>query len=369
MNELDVIVVGVGAMGAAACYALAKRGSKVLGIEQFDIANALGSSHGHVRMTRTAYYEHTDYVPLILRANALWRELEDEIGDTLLHQVGGIYLGRQDGEVISGSLRSAREHQLPHEFLPHDMIARRYPQFCLPPDYVGIFEPAAGYLLAERCVAGMAHAAMMRGAEIHGREKVIAWEPGIVRTDRAEYRCRRIVFCGGSWTSKLIGDLGIPLHVTRQVIAWFWPAKPERFAAGPVWGIERPEGLYYGFPMRAEMPGVRFALHAQGVPIDPDAVERGEITAETEMLRKFIMQILPDAEGPLLSAKTCLYTNSPDHHFILGKHPRMNDVILAAGFSGHGFKFATAIGEALAELALEGKSRLPIGFLSPTRFM
>ncbi len=243
----DVIVVGVGAMGAAACWQLARRGARVLGIEQFDIPNALGSSHGNVRMTRTAYYEHPDYVPLILRANVLWRELEDEIGEELLHQVGGIYMGRQEGEVISGSLRSAREHNLPHAFLTRDALEGKFPQFRMPPDYVGILEPMGGYLVPEKCVAGMAHAAMMRGAELHGREKVIAWENGLVRTDQGEYRARKIVFCGGAWTSKLIADLGIRLEVTRQTVAWFWPKEPKYFASGPAWGIDRKEGLYYGF--------------------------------------------------------------------------------------------------------------------------
>jgi len=368
VKQYDAIVIGVGAMGSAACYHLAKRGAKVLGLERFDIPHSLGSSGGHTRMTRMAYYEHPDYVPLLRRANELWRELESETQLQLLNHVGGLYMGRADGEVISGSRRSVSEHGLPHEVLTREQLQKRFPQFHLPDDHVGLLERDAGYLFPERCIAAHAHAAMLRGAEIHGREQVIEWQPGRVRTDRAEYHADKIIFCGGAWSGQLLSDLGINLRITRQVLAWFWPRKPELFQSMPVWGIERDEGLYYGFPMLAEHPGLKVALHRPGEDVQPDTVDREIRDADIAGLREFVAQHLPDGVGPLVSAKVCLYTNSPDGHFMIDHHPQNANVLIACGFSGHGFKFASVIGEVLAEMAQQGTTRHPTDFLKITRF-
>jgi sarcosine oxidase len=369
-QSFDVIVIGVGAMGSSACYHLAKRGQRVLGLEAFDIPHNFGSSHGHTRMTRTAYYEHPNYVALIHRANERWRELEAETGLSLLHHVGGIYAGASDGEVIRGSLDSARQHNLPHERLSRDDLARRFPQFNLPDYFEAVYEPHAGYLRVEDCVAAYAHAAMTNGARIHTREPVRAWTPdGTVTTDRDTYHADKIIFCSGSWTGKLMADLNAQLVVTRQLLAWHWPLDPAMFQNTPVWGIEVPGGLVYGFPMLADFPGLKCAFHSPGLVTDPDTVDRRNIDDDLHQLTTLLRRYVPKAAGRLLAAKTCLYTNSPDHHFIIGRHPVHARILLAAGFSGHGFKFASVVGELLCDLATTSRTRFDIDFLSPRRLV
>jgi sarcosine oxidase len=370
----DVIVVGVGAMGSATCYRLAKRGAKVLGLEQFDIPHARGSSHGQSRMIRMAYYEHPDYVPLLRRAYELWHEIEQVSGQKLLHITGGVYMGRSDGEIVAGSLRSARQHGLAHEPLDRAAVAERYPQFQIPDDWSALFEPQAGFLLPERTVAAYAEAALRRGAELHGHEAVTAWratERAVgVRTTRGEYEADHLVFCGGPWSGKLMSDLGVPLVVTRQVLGWVWPRKPEMFeiARLPVWAIEKTGGIYYGFPMMPDSPGFKLADHSFGTTTDPDRVAR-EVTVEDERtFQPAIQQYIPDAQGSTLAMRVCLYTHSPDRHFVIDRHPRHDRVTVACGFSGHGFKFASVVGEVLADLALAGGTALPIEFLGLRRF-
>ena len=371
----DVIVVGVGAMGSSACYHLAKRGARVLGLEQFDIPHARGSSHGQSRMIRMAYYEHPDYVPLLRRAYELWDEIEQVSGQKLLHVTGGFYAGPPDGEVVPGSLEAARQHGLEHELLDRSEAARRFPQFTLPDDWSALYEPRAGFLLPERTVAAYAEAALRRGADLRGHEPVVAWRAtnaGVsVRTTRGEYEADRLLFCGGSWSSKLMTDLGVALVVTRQVLGWVWPRRPELFELGrlPVWAIERPKGLYYGFPMMPDSPGFKLADHGRGQETDPDRVAREVGPDDEETFRPALARFLPDAQGPTLAMRVCLYTHSPDSHFIIDRHPAHERVTLACGFSGHGFKFASVVGEVLAELSVEGRTRMPpVEFLGLNRF-
>lgn len=375
MNTFDTIVVGIGAMGSSACYHLARRGVRVLGLEQFDIPHALGSSHGASRMIRQAYYEHPDYVPLLRRAYQLWDEFEAISGQKLLYRTGGLYMGPPEGEVVGGALRSAREHQLPHELLDRDEIRGRYPQFQIPGNWAGLFEPEAGFLTPERVIAAYAQAALHAGAELHGRETVLEWTAdshGVrVRTAKDEYHAAHLVFCGGPWSGKLLRDLGTHLTVTRQVLGWVWPREPKAFALGrfPVWAIDRLDGtIHYGFPMTVDVPGFKVAHHGPGPTTDPDRVDRDEQPGDEESFRQVLRTSIPAANGPLLSMKACLYTNSPDGHFIIDRHPAHERVTLACGFSGHGFKFASVVGEILADLALEGSTRLPAQFLGLSRF-
>jgi len=375
MNSYDVIVIGVGAMGSSACFQLARRGVRVLGLEQFDIPHALGSSHGQSRMIRLAYYEHPDYVPLLRRAYDLWDQLESISGQKLLYRTGGVYLGPIDGEVVGGSLRAARQHNLVHELLDRAELRKRFPQFKAPESWVAVWEPEAGFLTPENVISAYAQAALRNGAELHGRERVISWEASskhaIVRTDRGEYHAEKLVFCGGPWTSSLVADLGIKLLVTRQVLGWVWPKEPELFELGrlPVWAIDHLDGtLHYGFPLLRDMPGFKIGHHGPGRETDPDRVARDPQPGDEETFRPILRDFIPQADGPLLSMKVCMYTNSPDHHFIIDRHPIHERVTLACGFSGHGFKFASVVGEVLADLALDGRTRWPVGFLSPTRF-
>jgi len=374
-KSFDVIVIGVGAMGSSACFQLARRGVRVLGLEQFDIPHALGSSHGQSRMIRLAYYEHPDYVPLLKRAYQLWDELESISGQKLLYRTGGVYIGPIDGEVVGGSLHAAREHKLAHELLDHAELGRRFPQFTVPEPWVAVWEPEAGFLTPENVIAAYAEAALRGGAELHGREMVTSWEAdagGVtVRTTRDEYRADKLIFCGGPWTSKLVADLGVRLVVTRQVWGWVWPKKPEFFELGrlPVWAIDHLDGtLHYGFPLLKDVPGFKIGHHGPGRETDPERVARDPQAGDEETFRPVLKNMIPAADGALLSMKVCTYTNSPDHHFIIDRHPIHERVTLACGFSGHGFKFASVVGEVLADLAMEGRTRLPAQFLGLGRF-
>jgi len=370
-NQHDVIVVGCGAMGSSACMHLAQRGAKVLGLEQFDIPNSLGSSHGYSRMIRMAYYEHPDYVPLLRRSYELWDELENRSGQKLLYRTGGIYMGPPHGEVVGGAKKAVQEHKLEHELLDRTTIARRFPQFSLPDGFEGVWEPHAGFLLPEKVIAVQAEQALRAGAQLHGREKVLDWREGWVATDKGEYRAKKILFCGGAWSGKLLKDLGIELVVTRQPLGWVWPARPELFELGKfgVWGIEPPDGsLSYGFPMMPDNPGLKIARHGRGPLTDPDRISREATSADEQEIQTVVNRHLPDGRGPTLAIRICMYTNSPDGHFIIDHLPGHRDVTIACGFSGHGFKFASVVGEILADLVLDGQTKLPAQFLGLKRF-
>ena len=409
LRSFDVIVIGVGAMGSSACWHLGRRGARVLGLEQFDIPNSMGSSHGESRMIRLCYYEHPDYVPLLRRAYELWRELESRSGKSLLHLTGGLYMGPATSEFMTGTLRAAREHDLPHDMLDLDAIGARFPQFRLRRDDIGVFEPNAGVLLPEAVISAQAELALRSGAEIHARETVREWSADdrsvTVRTDRGHYAADRLVICGGAWSAGLInhggvlplderagteargvlplderagtearGAAALPLTVTRQTLAWVWPPRPELFELGrlPVWAIGHGDGtLHYGFPMLkggASRPGFKIAHHAHGPATDPDRIERETGPDDLAPIRQAIRDFVPDADGPLLSMRVCMYTSTPDGHFIIDCHPLHQRVSIACGFSGHGFKFASVVGEILADLAMHGRTSHPIGFLGLSRF-
>ncbi|MHC5024933.1 MAG: N-methyl-L-tryptophan oxidase [Planctomycetota bacterium] len=373
----DVIVIGLGAMGSAACLELARRGRRVLGLERHGIPHAQGSSAGESRVIRLCYYEHPDYVPLLRRAYELWDDLSEAAGEPLLHRTGGLYAGAEDGSFIQGNLRAAAAHDLPIEQLGAADLRRRYPVFQLPGDHVGVWEPDAGFLRPERIISVSAELAMQRGADLRGREASLDWEAheeGVtVRTDRATYEADHLVLCAGAWSGRLLAELGVELVVTRQVLAWVQPRRPELFAPGafPVWGVDDPDGhFYYGFPMDPRgRPGLKIARHFEGRPTDPESIDRTPTPADEDEVRPILEHLLPDARGPFLSMAICMYTNSPDGHFIIDHHPRHERVTIACGFSGHGFKFATVVGEILADLAIDGTTSHPIDFLRLDRLL
>ena len=382
-DHYDVIVVGLGAMGSSACYQLAHRAARVLGLEKFDIPHNLGSSAGFTRMIRLAYYEHPDYVALLRRAYELWHELEADSGQQLLHVTGGLYIGRPDSVLVAGCLRSAQEQSIAHEMLDADQLGDRYRQFRLPGDFVALHERGAGFLVPERVIATAAEQALRRGAQLRTREPVTDWqasESGVtVQTPKGRYTSDRIVFSGGAWNGALLKDLGVELTVTRQMAGWVWPRKPQLFGIDsfPCWAIDfndtdQHKGIYYGFPMTADNPGFKIALHWPMSVVDPDAVVRDVLPGDEDTFRPLLRQVFPDADGPLLAMRTCLYSNSPDSHFIVDQLPNgapwHGRVTVACGFSGHGFKFASVIGQVLADLATAGKTDLPIDFLSLSRF-
>jgi sarcosine oxidase len=383
-THYHTIILGAGAMGSAAAAHLQRRlsargkGEKVLALEQFDIPNTLGSSHGQSRLIRLAYYEHPDYVPLLRRAYELWRELETLTGIKLLHITGGLYLGPPDHELITGSLASAREHTLEHDVLSASALQARFPQFHLPAGHTAVFETQAGFLLPEKAVAAHALLALQHGADLRAHESALEWsatDGGVtVRTAQEIYTAQHLVITAGPWTARLLPFLANKITVTRQPLLWFWPKTPAAFSVGnfPCWcaSSENYPGLLYGPPMLPDDPaplGLKISHHTPGAVSNPDTVNRSLLPTDVPLVRDVIAQLLPDANGPLLTHKICLYSNSPDQHFLIDHHPQHKNVTFAAGFSGHGFKFSAVIGELLADLALTGATRHPISFLRMQR--
>jgi sarcosine oxidase len=360
----DLIVIGVGGMGSATVYHAARRGLKVLGLEQFDIPHALGSSHGINRIIRLAYYEDPRYVPLLRRAYALWRELENRVGERLLFITGGIDAGRADSRTVQGSLLSCRQHHLPHEELDAAALRRRFPGYRLAADMVGIYQPDGGFLLSERCIVAYVMAAQDMGAEVRAREGVVEWRPdadGIsVTTTRDKYRARKLIITAGPWARTLVPSLQRAAAPERQVLIWTQPRRPDYFRldAFPVFNFEAPEGRFYGFPVYG-IPGFKFGkYHHRGEQVDDlDRMDRECHPEDEEVLREGIRRYFPDADGPTMAMKACLFTNSPDEHFILDVLRDNPDVGVAAGFSGHGFKFCSVIGEIMTELVVDGGTR------------
>jgi sarcosine oxidase len=347
---------------------------KVLGLEQFDIPHELGSSHGESRIIRLAYAEHPDYVPLLRRAYELWRELEALAKERLLVITGGFDAGAPDCATVKGSLLACETHQLPHEVLAAAEILARFPSYRFPSEFVGVLQPDGGFLLPERCIVSHVAGAEAQGAEVHTRERVIGWdrhEGGVkVSTDHGAYTARKLVITAGPWAASLIPRLSGLASPERQVMLWTQPLRPELFqpSAFPIFNLEAPE-RFYGFPVFGSIPGFKIGkYHHRLEKTNPDRVDREIHPEDEEVLREGIRRFFPDADGPTLAMKTCLFTNSPDEHFILDLHPDAPEVAIAAGFSGHGFKFCSVIGEVLADLALDGITRHEIGLFRIRRF-
>ena len=380
-TSFDVIVIGVGSMGASACYHLAKRGYRVLGLEQYDIPHELGSHAGQSRIIRKAYGEDTEYVPLLERAYENWKTLESETGSQVYFQTGLAYFGAVGNKFLATVRQSAEAYQIPLHELSEEACRRKYPQFELPADFQRLEEPEAGFLTPERSILLMAEQAILRGAVIRSAEPVLDWEHAggsvVVKTPRETYRAGRLVVTGGAWAGKLLPGLAPHLKVTRQALAWVQPRDWERFTLGrfPCWLMEHEGRDFYGFPMLPAGSfggplGLKLALHYPGDEVDdPQKVDRSPKKSDEEVLIDFLNRFIPEGYANTLAMKTCLYTYSPDGHFLVDHiYGYDNDVVVAAGFSGHGFKFASVIGEILADLAMEGATPLPIDFLRADRF-
>lgn len=366
-SHYDVIVIGIGGMGSATAYHLAGRGRRVLGLERFGIPHAMGSSHGHTRIIRLAYYEHPSYVPLLRRAYELWRELQQAVGEPLLHITGSLDAGPPDDWIFKGSLKSCELHDLPHEVLDNAEITRRYPGYRLPEDTMAVFQPDGGFLVPEHCIVAHVHAAIAEGAEIHGCEQVMGWEPagdGVkVTTDKAAYTADQMVITAGAWAGKLDSALDRHLTPERQVLAWLQPKRPEWFQPDrfPVFNLTVPEGRFYGFPVYG-IPGFKFGwYHHLEETVDPDDFERESNARDEAMLRAFAEHHFPDGAGPTMSLLSCMFTNTTDENFILDVHPDHPQVFVASPCSGHGFKFCSVIGEIMADLVVDGSTGHDIG--------
>jgi len=378
-RSYDVVVIGLGAMGSAALDQLARRGARVLGIERFSIPHEQGSSGGETRLTRKAYYEHPDYVPLLERAYANWQSLEARSGERVLYRTGAIYLGAPDGEFIRGTLDSARAHGLACEPLDAAALARRAPALRMPANHTALADADGGFLLAARAIRLFCERALEAGAHVRTGETVLSLGndgDGVdVTTARGRFSAGHAIVTSGSWTGDLLERLRGTLSVTRQTLFWLWPEKPSLFALDgfPCWAAEIGDapGIFYGFPLLpaslGTTLGVKIAHHAPGPVTAPGVLASAE-AHEFEAIRAAVESVFSVPLGPVVAAKACLYTNSPDQHFIVDRSPDLRAATFACGFSGHGFKFASVIGEVLADLALEGRTRLPIDFLRYARF-
>ena len=355
-------------------YELASRGLRVLGLEQFDIPNDQGSSHGVNRVIRLAYHEDPSYVPLMLRAFERWHELEAAAGEKLLYTTGSVGAGREDHELFTGSLRSCLENDLPHEALTSAELTDRFPGYRLPPDFMGLLQPAGGFLLSERCIVDYVFGALEQGADIRARETVLGWDRSgdsiQVETSRGKYEAGALAITAGAWTEILTPSLAHLAIPERQVLGWFQPLRPERFTMDnfPVTALAADEGRYYALPVHG-IPGFKMGryhhLEETSAADDLDRVCRDE---DEQVLRLGISRYFPDANGPVLSMKVCMFTNTPDEHFIIDALPGIPNVFLAAGFSGHGFKFCSVIGEIMADLATTGDTAHDISLLRLDRF-
>jgi sarcosine oxidase len=371
----DVVVVGLGIMGTATAMTLARRGQRVVGIEQFNIGHDQGSSHGDTRIIRLGYFEHPSYVPLLRSAYRLWRETETETGQQLLRVTGIAEIGPPDSGLIKGTLRASREHNLPHTVLDARQAMQHFPAFSLPPDFVAVLQPDGGYLLADRAVLAFAKLARDYGADLRTGETVIDIVPragGVtIKSDKGSIDTGTVIVTPGAWFSAMMDQflpaLRQPLTVQRQVLAWFEPSDPTLFAPGkfPVFLLESEYGIHYGIPPHDIAPYsglLKVAKHDHDKPpIMPDGYDRTVNSEDEEAIRIALRQFVPAANGKLVAAKTCLYTTTADKHFLIDRVPGYPQIVFASPCSGHGFKFAPVIGEFLADLIMTNKGSAQFG--------
>jgi sarcosine oxidase len=381
----DAILLGLGAMGSGAAFQLAKRGVRVLGLDQFAPPHASGSTHGDTRITRLAIGEGAHYTPLVQRSHEIWREIERETGASLLTQNGGLIISSENKTAFThvdaffaNTVAAAEEHGIAHVRLDAREIRRRFPAFAVKDDEFGYYESEAGFVRPEACVRAQLELARKHGADIHTNEEALGfdWSPSdvTVATDKAHYAADRLIIAAGAWLPKLLGaEYSSLFKVYRQVQFWFEvdgdvaPFQPDRFPIF-IWELQRTRQGIYGFPAIAGARGIKIATEQFAATAAPDAV--AEVTPEeiAAMHRDFVAPWLAGVSAQCLRATTCLYTVTPDFGFVIDFHPDSDRVVLASPCSGHGFKHSAAIGEALCELVLDGQSRLDLSAFGLARF-
>ena len=379
MKQVDAIVLGLGGMGSSALAAFASRGMEVLGLDQEPAPHARGSSHGGSRIIRRAYFEHPDYVPLLQASFEGWRRLERASGLKCLHRTGVLLVGSSRSPILEASRSSAAAHDVPVELFDPDRMRARFPQFSSDRGWSGLFEPGGGFIDPEAGVRAHLELARRAGASIRRPVKVVSIDgddqEAVVGTDQGELRTSRLVVAAGAWTASLLGDhLRVPLVPQRKAMIWFEPTDPRACSSDemPAWLIDdgEPAGCYYGVPTWSGQPspgGVKVGFHGPGSVVDPDATH--EITPE--VIERFTADLACRLPGVLkrpLAAQACLYTMSPDEHFVIDRLPGRGSMVVVAGFSGHGYKFAPVVGEIAADLAIDGATPRPAAFLGLDRF-
>lgn len=362
----DVLVIGLGAMGGAAFRTLAARGLSVVGIEQFSIAHAFGSSHGETRIIRKAYFEHPDYVPLLRRSYQLWNQLEAATGQQLYHETGLLLAGPGDGEAVPGARLAAHLHHIPLHELSAVEVRQRFPWLGVPAGLDCVFEPEAGFLEVEKCVEAQVRDGQRLGGQVAHGERVVACSAdgsrARVQTDRNHYEAGAVVICAGAWASQLLAELHVPLEVVRKPLIWF-RSRPDAMAPSCGFFVEHGGRAFYGVPS-LEAGITKLAEHSGGAAADPDSLDRVLHDDDVGPVAEFARTMLYGWDPTPTRSTVCMYTLTPDRHFIIDRHPAYANAAFACGFSGHGFKFAPTVGEALADLVTLGHTSLPVGFLT-----
>jgi sarcosine oxidase len=372
--QSDVIVLGLGGMGAAAAYHLASRGKSVIGIDRYQPGHRYGSSHGKTRIIREAYFEAPEYVPLVRRAYQLWRELENDSGESLLSIHGLLTLGMSDSELVTGVLKSSEMYGIACESFGRDEVMSRFPGVVPSEGMIGVYEPTGGLLDPEKCIDVHLELARKHGAVIRDGERVTSWRSttsGVeVITDQDTYRAEQLVIMAGPWTGEILNELSLPLECWRVFFAHYDSVKRDYYTPDvfPITLWDTPDGDFYVIPYLPGQ-GMKVGRHDAGDVVDPETMKRTVDVAELRQQTETIERFMPGSTGRVLEAETCIYTVTPDHHFIIDRHPELENVMFACGFSGHGYKFASVVGEVMADLAEHGRTQHPIGFLSADRFV
>ena len=370
MERVDVAIVGLGAMGSMAAWRLASRGARVIAFDRYEPPHTMGSSHGQSRIIRSAYYEGPGYVPLVREAFELWRALERESDESILTMTGALMIGPPDSELVAGSLLSAREWGLEHEVLQPADVHRRFPRYRLSDEEIAVYDLAAGFVRPEKAIEAALARARALGAEIHTGVTVERVEPGVVQIGRKSLRAGHVIACTGAWNSTgILPQLDMPLEVTRQCMVWFRPRTPSLHTpeAAPVFvhGTTGDAIHAYGFPS-VDGETVKIGVSGDHTPQHPDSIDRVVHPADVQPAVRYAERALPDLDPDPVRSVICLQENSPDRHFVIGTLAPGLSVL--AGFSGHGFKFASVIGDVAADLALDGGTSRPIEQFAPHRF-
>ena len=370
----DCIVIGLGGMGSASLFELSSKDQNVLGIEQFDIGHDKGSSHGLSRIIRLAYWEGIEYVPLVLRAHDRWIELEKTYNEKLLNITGALDIGLESSETISGSLKACREFDIPHEIFTSTELSKKFPAYLLPEEYSSVFQKDGGFLVPESCINLYVNESINNGADVKQNCKVLGWESDgnivTVSTSDGNFKTKKLVITAGAWTGILQDEMSRFLTPERQVVSWFKPESPEYYNSDqfPVFNMEVPEGRYYGFPIH-HYEGIKIGRYGHlNENINPDSISREITDLDIITLRVPMEKYFQPTNPEPLFSQVCMFTNTPDEHFVLDYLPGNDNVFIASGFSGHGFKFASVIGELISDLMVDGGTEFDLGLFSLDRF-
>lgn len=363
--DFDVIVVGLGAAGAATLHRLAQDGVSVLGLEQFSIPNDRSSHHGDNRIIRMAYAENPSYVPMLRSAYDGWRTLEASADVQLLYQTGSLHGGRQGCAEFVGARASSKTHKVAHDVLSGDEVNKRFPGFSFPKDYAFVFQPQGGFVACEDAIEAFVGVAQRHGAHVKTGCAVTSIRPEAeavrVMSAQGDFLARKVIVCAGPWITRLVPELSSHLRIRRQVVGWFETSGdgylPDNF---PVFLFEGEGGFMFGFP-EFRRPGLKIGRHHHLEQLCDPATLTKDITAEDKAIMRLpVSRYMPSANGALLKASTCIYSNTPDFHFAIGPHPKSERVLICSACSGHGFKFAPTLGQIMRDLAVEGETQFDL---------